>query len=135
MLEIRHIWVFSVTSNLQTSQNQGSPYVWVCEIHIGLAVILNSKMAASWTVSKSRRKWIEMLEMRHIWAFLVTSNLQICQNQGSPYIQVCKIRIGMAAISNSKMAAYGDKLNWIKGKKKVNWNAWNETYLSLLSYL
>ena len=107
MLEIRHTWVFSVTSNLRMSRNQWSSYMSVCKIHLCMAAILNSKIVAYCSEWNSRRKWIEVLEIRYILVFSVTSNLQMSQNQGSLYnIWVCKIRFCMAAILNSKMVTY-----------------------------
>ena len=82
----------------------------MCKIH--MAAILKSKMAAYWTESNSRRKWIDIHDIRHIWAIFVTCNLQMSQNQWFPYIPVCKIHMGTAAILNFKMAAFNLIINF-----------------------
>ena len=114
------ISVFSVTSY--------STYKWVKirDLHIsvykihGMAAILNFKMAASWTESSSRRKWIGMLEIRHILAFLVTCSLHMSQNQWSLYFWVCKIHIGTYIhIGGHFEFQDGGILNWIKAQKKM----------------
>ena len=120
MLEIRHTWVFSVTSNLRMSRNQWSSYMSVCKIHLSMAAILNSKIVAYCSELNSRRKWIEMLEI--VFNFSLLSNLLLTYKW-------VKIRDGH--ISVSKKTWYGGhfefqdggKLNWFKFQKKVNWNA------------